>query len=887
MKNFSTIASITDSKIVGKGLFEVNQIGRFYSFILLLLVQMLFIAGNTTEVEAQTLGTGGANHCSTAGADGKIYTWGNNSSGQLGDGTYNGSKTLKDVSDKIGKRIISLANGEKHTLALASDGTVYAWGSGKYGQLGNGTFYNVADSPSGEPTPVLVEGALKGVEVRAIAAGANHSMAIDWDGNVYTWGYGLDGQLGDGIFHKHSPYGVATPIKLEFTPRIRAIAAGRRHSLALDVNNNVYAWGHGREGQLGTSTGLYTNKPILVKGISNVTEIAAGANHSLAIVGDERTVYAWGYNSHGQLGNNSFNNSAVPVQVLFLSGVKAIAGGAWHSLAIGSDDKAYAWGHGAVGQLGDGNYYEMPGWSTPVQVKNLSGVKAVAGGTWHSLAIGSDYLIYAWGDGYHGVLGINHGLGTKNRYSPIPVNVSSIDLGAPSATLSGGGTICAGSSINLSISLTGKAPWTISYSTGEGTTPTTVTVAASDLNSLGIYALNVSPLITSNYSLNSLVDANGNSGHVTGTASVTVKSPSVDFRISGEFTVDVNSAVKTYVLIPENTGEAITDFTGYTWTISEGTITGGSGATTISNTGTIEVTWPSSPNVHTITVVYDNSYCATQSITQYISVYDPNGSVTGGGWINSPKDNSNTYSFMKETGRASFGFVALNKKGGETIGNTEFNFKTGAMNFKSTSYNQDLKLVITDAGKIMYKGWGTINDTGKYEFSLTAYDEQYKNKDNTAIDRLRMQIWDVSSGKLKVYDNMLSEDELADPNELTRIGDGNVVIHRKLTQSGKAALSKLPMQEKALLEQTNSFYNYPNIFSESTTIAFTLVEEQDFLLEVYDLKGALVKKVYAGTAKANLLYEYELNARELADGIYIARLITDFKAYNLKMLLRK
>ncbi|GAA4426893.1 hypothetical protein GCM10023188_09430 [Pontibacter saemangeumensis] len=869
MKKISTIAGISNRTLERSEAFQTKQRRELPHIILLLFAQLFLLAGATTNVNAQTLGTGGAHHCSTASAGGKIYTWGANYDGQLGNNSYTRATTLQDISAYIGTKIISLANGNSHTLALDSDGRVWAWGNGEYGQLGN-------SASTDETKPVMVRGALEGIKVEKIAAGAYHSMALDEEGNVYTWGYGRDGQLGDGVAYTVTPYGLKLPVKV--LTGMKAIAGGARHSLALSREGKVFAWGYGREGQIGNSTGRYTNRPGLVNGLSEVIDIAAGSNHSLAIAGAAREVYAWGYGFHGQLGNGSYSNSAVPATVQSLSGIKAIAGGAWHSLAIGPNGEVFSWGHGAVGQLGTNSYEAKQNTPSLINFQGIDRAISIAGGTWHSLAIGSDYQVYAWGDGYHGTLGSNYGPFGK-RYSSIPVKVSTTNLGAPTASLSGGGTVCVGSSKTLSVALTGKSPWTISYKSNDETTYTTIENIITNRD--GVYTFEVTPMKTSSYELTNVIDGNGVSGTFSGTATVHVALPSVNFRVAGEFTVDVNSTKKTYSLLVENSEEETFAFSDYTWAISGGSIN-------LLANGQVEITWPSSPNVYAITVTYNNGACDSQSFIQYVSVYDPNGSVTGGGWINSPQNTIETdYKFMKEPGRASFGFVALNKKGGETIGNTEFNFRAGEMNFKSSSYNQEMKLVITEAGKIMYKGWGTINGNGNYEFTLTAYDEQYKIKENTAIDRLRMQIWDLDDERKKVYDNMLSGDEFADPILMTAIGDGAIMIHKKLSQSGRTAMSFFPDADNESPISSESFYNYPNNFSAKTTITFSLVKEQVFLLEIYDLKGSLIKKISSGTAKANMKYQFELTAGELADGIYLARLVTESGVKNLKMLLKK
>jgi alpha-tubulin suppressor-like RCC1 family protein len=173
---------------------------------------------------------------------------------------------------------------------------------------------------------------------------------------------------------------VATPVQVSGLAAVTAIAGGQDHSLALKSNGTVWAWGKGQSGQLGDgnfySTGnLGVATPVQVIGLTNVTAIAAGGIHSLALKADG-TVWAWGDNQSGQLGNGIFFiGEAAPVQVIGLSKIVAIACAGSHNLALESlpDGVIWAWGSGANGEVGDGNFY--PGSvATPVQVSFLTTV---------------------------------------------------------------------------------------------------------------------------------------------------------------------------------------------------------------------------------------------------------------------------------------------------------------------------------------------------------------------------------------------------------------------------------------------------------------------------------------------------------------------------------
>jgi alpha-tubulin suppressor-like RCC1 family protein len=359
--------------------------------------------------------------------------WGYGVYGQLGDGNFyiggnGGVATPVQVSGLT--TVTAIASGFYHSLALNSDGTVWAWGLGSVGQLGDGNFYTTGNG--GVATPVQVSGLST---VTAIAGGEAHSLALKSDGTVWAWGYGRLGQLGDGNFYTDAPFGVAAPVQVSALSTVMAIAGGQYHSLGLKSDGTVWAWGYGAYGQLGDGTFHTTGgvdspqdagvaAPVQVRGLSGVVAIAGGADHNLALKSDG-TVWAWGYGRLGQLGDGIFYGDpfyggiggvATPVQVSGLTTVTAIACGDSHSLALKSDGTVWVWGRGLEGQLGDGNFYSFPllGVATPVQVSGLNGVVAIAGGYTHSLALKSDGTVWAWGAGHWGQLG------DGNFYTTLP-----------------------------------------------------------------------------------------------------------------------------------------------------------------------------------------------------------------------------------------------------------------------------------------------------------------------------------------------------------------------------------------------------------------------------------------------------------------------------------
>jgi alpha-tubulin suppressor-like RCC1 family protein len=359
----------------------------------------------------------------------KPVAWGDGLTGQLGtilpDDAWQ-PEPLRATGAWWGKTPFSGAAGGGHSLGLASDGSIIAWGLNSYGQLGIGSI-----TASSEPTAVTLPANRKAI---AVAAGANHSLALASDGTLLAWGRNSSGQLGNNSTTQSTVPVAVTSSGVLSGRTVVAIAAGGAHSLALCSDGKVAAWGYNTYGQLGNNSTTASSVPVVVTYSSgalagkSVVAIAAGANHSLALCSDG-TVVAWGRNANGQLGNNSTNQSNIPVAVTTNSGalvnktVVWIAAGGSHSLALCNDSSIAAWGLNSSGQLGNGTTTES---TTPVAVV-ASGVLQgksvimVAAGSAHSLAQCTDGTVAAWGTNSNGELGDNT---NNNRNAPVAVATS-------------------------------------------------------------------------------------------------------------------------------------------------------------------------------------------------------------------------------------------------------------------------------------------------------------------------------------------------------------------------------------------------------------------------------------------------------------------------------
>jgi alpha-tubulin suppressor-like RCC1 family protein len=275
-------------------------------------------------------------HTVIIGRAGQVLTCGRGVAGQLGHGNTEPVFEFKEVQEPLlaQKRVIAVAAGLAHSLALTEFGSVFSWGAGAYGQLGDG-------NTTMSTLPNNVSGLLSGRRVKAIASGDAHCLCVTHEGTVFTWGRGSCGQLGSGAqADALSPIEIGGLLRGR---RVRQIACGGDHSLALLEEGRVMAWGSASHGQIGIGTvDSYHLLPVEVAGLSRhsgalAKGIAAGQLHSLALT-DTGKVYAWGNGHSGQLGQGGFGQlSPAPVQVKgHLEGVrvKLLAAGGDHSAAV-------------------------------------------------------------------------------------------------------------------------------------------------------------------------------------------------------------------------------------------------------------------------------------------------------------------------------------------------------------------------------------------------------------------------------------------------------------------------------------------------------------------------------------------------------------------------
>lgn len=486
----------------------------------------------------------GTNHTVTLGTDGTVWAFGLNSSGQLGNGTKQNASTsvhakatytdkpaqvtvgqnFTIVTGQLGRAVgaghsnvgqltgtssrpvpgpvttdqfASVVAGHSHTVAIdRATGGVVAWGKNTYGQVGNG-------STSNATAPVDVKGLPADAKFVQVAAGQSFSAALDIDGNVYTWGRNVDGQLGDGsTVDRHTATKTLLP-----APVVR-IAAGDHHMLALDADGQLWAWGKNTSGQLGigsrgaaraipvevptslrfvaidgagdhsvavTSNGKLagwggasqydsghgnttTNAPAIIDSSKDRTfsTVAADGKHSFAL-DSTGNLFGWGTNTGGSLGRATV---AAPTSITGMGPVVSVDTSATHSAAVAADGKVYLTGANTNGQLGNGSttgagsFTSMTGWPTTVQAQTAAYAKR--DGTWQqptfvqvdagghtTAAIDEHGHLWAWGSGSAGQLGAGTNQGaTAPQLVTASTRFAAVSVGAQTtAALSVDGTV--------------------------------------------------------------------------------------------------------------------------------------------------------------------------------------------------------------------------------------------------------------------------------------------------------------------------------------------------------------------------------------------------------------------------------------------------------------
>lgn len=360
----------------------------------------------------------GASHSVALLSGNIVCSWGRGEDGQLGHGDAEDRLSPTQLSALDGHEIVSVTCGADHTTAYSeSRMEVYSWGWGDFGRLGHGNSSDLF-------TPLPIK-ALHSLRIKQIACGDSHCLAVTVEGEVQSWGRNQNGQLGLGTTEDS-----LVPQKLQAFEGvlIKMVAAGAEHSVAVAEDGELYGWGWGRYGNLGLGD---RNDRLIPEKVATVdlqgekmVMVACGWRHTIS-VSSSGTLYSYGWSKYGQLGHGDFKDHLVPCQLEALreSFISQISGGWRHTMALTSDGKLFGWGWNKFGQVGVGDNVDH---CSPVQVKFPLDQKVVqiSCGWRHTLAVTERQNVFSWGRGTNGQLGLGE---SSDRNSPKIIEPLSLD----------------------------------------------------------------------------------------------------------------------------------------------------------------------------------------------------------------------------------------------------------------------------------------------------------------------------------------------------------------------------------------------------------------------------------------------------------------------------
>lgn len=371
-------------------------------------------AGEPIVASSVSVGQG---HACALLASGQVACWGDNQSGELGDGTWQ-DRYVPTIVPGLND-VVSVSAGWDHTCAVRVDGQALCWGSDQYEQLGNGT----DEDSSLVPVPVVGLGDAVGIE-----AGESHTCAVLDTGQIACWGLDNLGQLGDGT--GGSGYS-SVPVIAQGPSDAKGVTTGFRFSCAVRGSGKAVCWGNNSDGQIGDSTsGVFATRyvPTEVQGLSDLVSISAGTYHTCGIRATGQAV-CWGNGSSGQLGNGTKNQSTTAVNVQGLNDAKSISAGYYGTCAVRSSGQALCWGPNQFGQIGDGTVDLVAEDVTPTPVLGLTDAESISTNGQSACAVRPSGQVVCWGYNGSGTLGDGT---TTNRLVPTatasPVSVFTLTV---------------------------------------------------------------------------------------------------------------------------------------------------------------------------------------------------------------------------------------------------------------------------------------------------------------------------------------------------------------------------------------------------------------------------------------------------------------------------
>ncbi len=371
---------------------------KIYLLLVLTCVQFQLSAQCWQKISA------GYAHTLAIRTDGTLWAWGLNNSGQLGNGT-NDPVSYIPVQVGTATNWASVSAGSEHSMAIKTNGTLWAWGRNAESELGNGT-----NTDSNVPIQVGTDN-----DWVAVSAGTEHTLAKKANGTLWSWGGNSVGQCGNGT----PPNSVGTPLQIGTDADWESFSTTMYHSMATKSNGTLWVWGRNNSGELGDGTNTDRYTPVQIGSGTNWQTVAAGWSHSLAIKTDG-TLWSWGNNNFGALGDGTNDPQNTPIQAGAGTNWQSISAGEDYSVAIRTDGSLWAWGNNFLGQLGISTNTSV---SVPTQCGTATNWSVADAGSYFTVSTRADNTAWSWGGNSDGQLGD----GTiNNQNSPSALNCGGV-----------------------------------------------------------------------------------------------------------------------------------------------------------------------------------------------------------------------------------------------------------------------------------------------------------------------------------------------------------------------------------------------------------------------------------------------------------------------------
>ena len=339
--------------------------------------------------------------------DGTLWSWGLGASGQLGHATGIVNRSSPVQIGTLTSWSSNIAAGIFHSLAIRTNGTLWSWGLGSSGQLGQAT--GIVNRSS----PVQV-GTLTGWS-RVAASSSCHSLAVRTNGTLWGWGIGTSGQLGQvtAAVNRSSPTQIGTLTAWS------AVFSANTYAFATRTDGTLWSWGLGTSGQLGHVTAAVSrSSPVQVGTLTGWSAATGGTGQTIALR-TNGTLWSWGVNNSGELGQSDVLGRSSPTQIGTLTNWSGVSASLLSAVASRTDGTLWSWGSATVGQLGDGAKINR---SSPTQIGTLTVWSTAAFGVTHAVSVRTDGTLWCWGSTTSGELG---NLEDGTRFSPVFLGISS------------------------------------------------------------------------------------------------------------------------------------------------------------------------------------------------------------------------------------------------------------------------------------------------------------------------------------------------------------------------------------------------------------------------------------------------------------------------------